>query len=82
MNITPIGDRLLVKLIEDEAKTHGEFAVAEGARKDKPMRGQVISRGDKCTIVAEKVLFASYGYDEVGEYLLVPGDLVLASIEE
>jgi co-chaperonin GroES (HSP10) len=81
--ITPIGNRVLVKVIEDELSTGpGGFAKAEGARKDKPLFGEVISVGvnknpEIYVEVGDKIYFSSYGYDEIGEFIMVPGDLIL-----
>jgi co-chaperonin GroES (HSP10) len=87
--IIPIGNRVLVKVIEDELGTGpGGFARAEGARKDKPLFGEVISVSDNGVTstmintasslsVGDKVYVSSYGYDEIGEFIMVPGDLIL-----
>lgn len=87
--IKPLGNRVLVKVIEDELGTGpGGFAKAEGARKDKPLFGEVISLGGNAVTgtimspvdvlnIGDKIYFSSYGYDEIGEYLVVPSDLIL-----
>lgn len=87
--ITPIGNRVLVKVIEDELGTGpGGFAKAEGARKDKPLFGEVIALGGSPTTgtimspayvlnIGDKIYFSSYGYDEIGEYVMVPSDIIL-----
>jgi len=88
--IIPIGNRVLVKIIEEDTGTGpGGFMKAEGARKDKPLFGEVVlvSGGGVTgtmlntvdTLVAgDRIYFASYGYDEIGEYVMVPHDLILA----
>lgn len=87
--IKPIGNRVLVKVIEEAGDTGpGGFVKAEGARKDKPLFGEVISLGGSPTTgtvmspadvlnIGDKIYFSSYGYDEIGEYLVVPSDLIL-----
>lgn len=78
--ILPLGNRVLVKVIEDELGTGpGGLAKAEGARKDKPLFGEVISPGNlEFTLsTGDKVYVSSYGYDEIGEFIMVPGDLIL-----
>lgn len=85
--IEPIGNRVLVKVVQDDVEDGpGGFAKAEGARKDKPLRGEIISLGKSgvtgtpyvgSLAVGDKIYFASYGYDEIGEFVMVPEDLIL-----
>lgn len=78
--IKPVGNRVLVKVIEEEDETTpGGFVKAQGARKDKPLRGKVYQVGEvKSEVgIGDTIYFASYGYDEVEEYVVVPGDLIL-----
>ena len=85
--IQPYGDRVLVKIKNDDVEEGpGGFVKAEGARKDKPLKGEIISlgRSNVLSTVSNAVLkegdiiyFASYGYDEIGEFIIVPFDLIL-----
>lgn len=78
--IKPVGKRVLVKVVEEEAETApGGFVKAQGARKDKPLVGKVYQVGDvKSDVgIGDTIYFASYGYDEVDEYVIVPEDLIL-----
>jgi len=78
--IKAIGNRIVVKVLsEEEEVTPGGFVKAQGARKDKPLRGEVVSIGDEVSglIVGSIVYVASYGYDEIGEYILVPSAFIL-----
>jgi chaperonin GroES len=45
MAFRPLGDRVLVKRVEEEAKTKGGIIIPDTA-KEKPQEGQVISVGD------------------------------------
>jgi chaperonin GroES len=44
MNFRPLGDRVLVKRIEEETKTRGGIIIPDTA-KEKPQEGEVISVG-------------------------------------
>lgn len=73
--LRPLGDRVVVKRIEEEAKTKGGIVLPDTA-KEKPQRGKVIAVGsgrmlDNGTKVplevkqGDTVLFAKYGGTEV-----------------
>ena len=85
MKLKPLGDRLIVKAIEEEATTASGIFLPETA-KEKPSRGKVIAVGDgKWDEDGEKripldvsegdeVLYSKYGGTEVtieGDELLV-----------
>lgn len=69
MAIKPIGDRVLVELIEDEVAKVGSLYVPDTA-KEKPQRGKIVAVGDgrldgKDLVpmrvkVGDKVLFGKY----------------------
>lgn len=73
--LRPLGDRVVVKRIEEEAKTKGGIVLPDTA-KEKPQRGKVIAVGsgrllDNGTKVplevkeGDTVVFAKYGGTEI-----------------
>jgi chaperonin GroES len=95
MKIRPLNDRLLVKRLEEEAKTSGGIIIPDSA-KEKPAEGEIIAVGpgktnDKGERVAlqvkagDHVLFSKYGGTDVkldGEdYLIMREDDILGVIE-
>lgn len=96
VNLKPLGDRLLVKPIEQEETTATGIVLPETA-KEKPQKGEVVAAGpgardedgDRIPMdvnVGDKVLFAKYAGTEIkldGDKLLIlrEGD-ILALVEE
>jgi chaperonin GroES len=96
MNLKPLGDRLIVKAIEEEETTASGIVLPETA-KEKPQRGEVIAVGDGAwdedgekripldVAKGDTVLYSKYGGTEVkvdGEDLLVLRESdVLAKVE-
>ncbi|HEV2062827.1 MAG TPA: co-chaperone GroES [Solirubrobacteraceae bacterium] len=96
MKLKPLGDRLIVKAIEDEETTASGIVLPDTA-KEKPQRGEVIAVGDGRydedgdkripldVQAGDKVLYSKYGGTEIkveGEDLLVLRESdVLAKIE-
>ena len=95
MRIRPLNDRLLVKRLEEEARTAGGIIIPDSA-KEKPAEGKVFAVGpgklnDKGERVAlqvkegDMVLFSKYGGTDVkldGEdYLIMREDDILCVIE-
>lgn len=94
MAIKPIGDRLLVEVIESEVDKVGSLYVPDTA-KERPQQGKVIATGDgkkdgkdivPMTVKAgDKVLFGKYSGTEVKydgkEYLILSETDVLAVID-
>jgi len=84
MDIKPLGERVVVKPIEEESKTKGGIYVPDTASKEKPQQGEVIAVGPdfKGVKKGDKVLFAKYGGTEIKlneeEYLVLGVDDVLA----
>jgi len=84
MDIKPLGERIVVKPIEEESKTKGGIYVPDTASKEKPQQGEVIAVGPdfKGVKKGDKVLFAKYGGTEIKldeeEYLVLGVDDVLA----
>jgi chaperonin GroES len=96
MKLKPLGDRLIVKAIEEEETTASGIVLPDTA-KEKPQRGEVIAAGDgrvnedtgKRTPLdvqeGDTVLYSKYGGTEIkveGEDLLVLRESdVLAKVE-
>ncbi|MFA5062499.1 MAG: co-chaperone GroES [Candidatus Omnitrophota bacterium] len=85
MEIKPLGDRIVVKALEAEAKTKGGIVLPDTA-KEKPQEGKVVAIGkgkvlDNGTTqapevkVGDKVLYGKYSGNEIttkeGEELLI-----------
>jgi chaperonin GroES len=94
MDLQPLGDRLIVEVLEDEETTSSGIVLPDTA-KEKPQRGRVLSvgpgarneRGDLVPLeVAEKdeIVFSKYGGTEIkigGEdYLILRESDVLAKV--
>ena len=84
MNFRPLGDRVLVKRVEEESKTKGGIIIPDTA-KEKPQEGEVVAAGSgarseegKVTPLdvkaGDRVLFGKWSGTEVrvnGEDLLI-----------
>ena len=83
MKFRPLHDRVLVKRVEEEAKTAGGIIIPDTA-KEKPQKGEVIAVGDGPiedgkrrpldVSAGDEVLYSKYGGTEIkvdGEDLLV-----------
>lgn len=96
MKLRPIGDRVVVKIIEQEEKTKGGIVLPDTA-KEKPQQGKVIAvgtgrildNGQKVPLEikeGDRVIFAKYAGTEVKiegeEYLILSERDILAVIEE
>lgn len=95
MNIRPLGDRLLVKRLEEEEKSKGGIIIPDSA-KEKPQEGKVVAVGkgkmlDDGKMVplevkaGDKILFGKYAGTDVKiegeEHLIMREDDVLGIIE-
>jgi len=95
LNLRPLGDRLVVKPIEQEELTPGGIVLPETA-KEKPQKGEVVAAGPGAcndagkrieleVSVGDNVLFAKYSGTEVkmdGEkYLILRESDILAVFE-
>ncbi|WDN88650.1 chaperonin GroES [Desulfosarcina sp. BuS5] len=95
MKLRPLNDRILVKRVEEKAKTKGGIIIPDSA-KEKPAEGKVISVGngkmneDGKRIPVEikegdRIMFGKYSGSEVKidgeEYLIMREDDVLGIIE-
>jgi chaperonin GroES len=96
MNLKPLGDRLIVKAVDEEETTASGIVLPETA-KEKPQKGEVLAVGDGAwdedgdkripldVAKGDTVLYSKYGGTEVkvdGEDLLVLRESdVLAKVE-
>ena len=94
-NIRPLHDRLLVKRIDEEAKTKGGLIIPDTA-KEKPMEGKVLAVGkgrvDEHGVrhpldvqKGDRILFGKYSGSEIrvagDEHLIIREDDILAVLE-
>jgi chaperonin GroES len=94
MNIKPLGDRVVIKVLDKEEKTKGGIVLPDTA-KEKPQKGEVIAVGTGEIIdgkkvplevkVGDKVIFSKYAGTEVKiddeEYLILRQSDILAILE-
>ncbi|KUK14599.1 MAG: 10 kDa chaperonin [bacterium 42_11] len=95
MKLRPLGDRVVVKVLETEEKTKSGIVLPDTA-KEKPQQGEVIAvgtgrildNGQKVPLevkVGDKVIFSKYAGTEVkvegGEYLILSERDILAVVE-
>jgi chaperonin GroES len=95
MNLTPLGDRLIVETLEEEQTTIGGIVLPDTAL-EKPQRGQVIAAGpgarnadtgDRIPMdvaAGDQVVFSKYGGTEIRiegtDYLILRESDVLAKV--
>ncbi|HBT20761.1 MAG TPA: co-chaperone GroES [Peptococcaceae bacterium] len=92
MNIKPLADRVVVKVIEAEEKTESGIVLPDTA-KERPQQGEVVAVGPEVAEkagfeikVGDKVIYSKYGGTEIKykgeEYLILSCDSdILAVIE-
>jgi chaperonin GroES len=95
MKLKPLGDRVVLKLVEQEEKTRGGILLPDTA-KEKPQKGEVLAvgtgkvldSGEKVPLdvkVGDRVIFARYSGTEVKvegeEYLIVSERDILAVVD-
>lgn len=94
MNIKPLGDRVVIKKLENEETTKSGI-VLPGTAKEKPQMAEVVAvgpggivEGKEVTMlvkVGEKVIFSKYAGTEVKydgqEYTILRQDDILAVVE-
>jgi chaperonin GroES len=95
MSIRPLGDRLLVKRLEEEEKSKGGIIIPDSA-KEKPQEGQVVAVGKGKMLedgkmvplevkAGDKILFGKYAGTDVKiegeEHLIMREDDVLGIID-
>jgi chaperonin GroES len=96
MKLKPLQDRIVVKRIEEDAKTKGGIIIPDTA-KEKPMQGKVIAAGRGKVLDSgarqaldvkkgDKVFFRKYAGTEVTidteDYLIMREDDILGIIQE
>ncbi len=96
MKVKPLQDRVLIKRVEEEAKTKGGIIIPDTA-KEKPQEGLVVAVGpgkiaDNGTRVkpevkpGDRILFGKYSGTEIkiegDEHLILREDDILAVIEK
>lgn len=97
INVTPLGDRVLLKPTSDEGeKTKAGIIIPETIDKEKPEQGTVVAVGEGRTTddgnvipmrvrMGDTVLFSKYGPDEVKingeEYFIISESSILAIIK-
>ena len=94
MDLQPLGDRLIVEVLEEEETTTSGIVLPDTA-KEKPQRGRVLavgpgSRNDSGELVpmdvaeGDEIIFSKYGGTEVklgtDEYLILRESDVLAKV--
>jgi chaperonin GroES len=94
MNIRPLNDRILVKRLEQEAKTAGGIIIPDSA-KEKPAEGEIVAvgpgkmndAGQRTAMdvkAGDRVLFSKYGGTDVKfdgqDYLIMREDDILGVI--
>lgn len=94
MNIRPLGDRVIIKVMENEETTKSGI-VLPGTAKEKPMQGEILAVGSGEMVdgkkvplelkVGDKVIYSKYAGTEVkvdgNEYLILRQNDVLAVVE-
>ncbi len=94
MNIKPLGDRIVVKVLEKQETTKSGIVLPEAA-KEKPQEGEVLSVGSGELVegkrvplevkVGDKVIYSKYAGTEIKmdeqEYLILRQSDILAIIE-
>ncbi len=96
MKVKPLGDRVLIKPVEEEEQIKGGIIIPDTA-KEKPQEGEVIAAGpgritesgDKLAMEVksgDRVLYGKYSGTEVRlndvEHLIMPESDILAVIED
>ena len=90
MNIKPIGERVLIKLVKMEEKTASGIILPGAGDKERPNMAEVIAigKGEKLEDikVGEKVVYSKFSGTEIKDgdekYLILNIDDVLAVVEK
>ena len=95
MNLKPIGDKVIIEVLEAQEKTAGGIVLPDAA-KEKPQEGKVIAVGEGKILPSGKtvpptvkpgdhILFGKYTGSEIkveeNEYLIVNEDDILAILK-
>lgn len=89
VNITPLGDRVLVDPVTIDEKSPAGIIIPDTAQTEKPKQGRVIAVGtlEKVTDVkvGDTVLFSDFGFDEIKDggkdYYIIESKNLLAVIK-
>jgi len=76
LNLTPLGDRVVIRPADEEEKTAGGIYIPETASKDKPVKGEVLAvgkgklneAGQRIPLevkVGDKVIYSKYAGTEI-----------------
>ena len=94
MNLTPLGDRVIVKLIEQDEKSKGGIIVPDTA-KERPQEGEIVaigkgrrakdgSRVEMDVKKGDRVLFGKYAGNEISieseKYMVMKEDDIWAVV--
>ena len=94
MNLQPLGDRLIVEVLDEEEQTFSGIVLPDTA-KEKPQRGRVLAvgpgaRNDKGEVVpmevaeGDEVIYSKYGGTEIRlgseDYLILRESDILAKV--
>lgn len=92
MNLKPLGDKVVIEVMEQEDKTAGGILLPDAAKK-KPQTGKIVAVGTGRVLdngernelnvkVGEKVIFSKYGGNDVTvdgkEYMILDEDQIYA----
>ena len=95
MNLKPIGDKIIIEVLEAAEKTAGGIVVPDAA-KEKPQEGKVIAIGEGKLLSSgkivpptvkpgDRILFGKYTGNEIkvdeNEYLIMNEDDILAILK-
>lgn len=95
MNIKPLGERVVVKVLAAEEKTKSGIVLPDTATKEKPQEGEVVAvglgkfleNGQRAVLevkVGDKVIYSKYSGTEVKfeeqEYLILNGERDILAI--
>jgi len=94
MNIKPLGDRIVIKVLEKEERTKGGIVLPDTA-KEKPQKGEVLAIGSGEIVdgqkvplevkVGDNIIFSKYAGTEIKiddvEYLILRQSDVLAILQ-
>ena len=92
VNIKPLGERVLIKPIQEESRTSSGLYIPDTA-KEKPQTGLIVALGKSSddefqfpVEVGQKVLFPKYTGTEIkidgDEHLIMEADDILAVVED
>ena len=95
MNLKPLGDKVIVEILDAEEKTKGGIVLPDTAQ-EKPQQGKVIAVGSGKTLSngktvppsvkpGDRIIFGKYSGNEVAvdenEYLIVNEEDILAIVK-